>query len=166
LSEKEHMRGRATLESDRPHLPGYGSHSDGGGSVTGTALVFGTGPRSRKALNISMSLRLVAHLESGDDVVIFSESQRRRIAACSLPRTKPTARSLGCTSSRPAAKGDTSLLLVLGSYRLSHSRARYAACPPSTLSEGANAVLGRGGLYDEAPTPAEEYRDAHKRRGQ
>jgi hypothetical protein len=40
--------------------------------VTGTALVFGTGPRSWKASNISVGLRMVAYLENGDDFVIFA----------------------------------------------------------------------------------------------
>src|SRR5918993_570912 len=34
------------------------------------------------------------------------------------------------------------------------------------VSEGSNAVLGRGGLYDESPAPAEEYTVEHKRRGE
>jgi hypothetical protein len=53
-------------------MPGYGIRSDGRRSVTGTALVFGTGPRSRKASNISVGLRMVAYLENGDDFVIFA----------------------------------------------------------------------------------------------
>lgn len=56
--------------------------------------------------------------------------------------------------------------MVLGNDGLSLSGPRYAASHPGTLSKGADAVLGRGGLYGDSPAPAEEYTVEHKRRGE
>jgi hypothetical protein len=57
---------------------------------------------------------------------------------------------------------ETSPQVVLGNDGLSLSGPRYAASHPGTLSEGADAVLGRGGLYGEAPASTEKYRDVLK----
>jgi hypothetical protein len=54
--------------------------------------------------------------------------------------------------------------VVLGNDGLSLSGPRYAASHPGTLSEGADAVLGRDGLYGEAPASAEKYSDVLKER--
>ena len=56
----------ATTRPDgRPHcVPTWGAWVDG-------TFYFGSGPRSRKARNLSANPNVVVHLESGDDVVIL-----------------------------------------------------------------------------------------------